>query len=114
MEGEEGGMCVCVCVCVCLCLCVCACVYAFVCVRVSVSACERVHVHVYVCLHVCVSRGRNSVLTMDGHNVQALLILIGRSAEVTGHFSPCNSFDIITIYAYFNSQFCSYLIKVYK
>ena len=29
------------------------------------------------------------------------------------HF-PCNSFDIITIYAYFNSQFFSYLIKVYK
>ena len=27
---------------------------------------------VYVC------RGRNSVLTMHGHNVQALLILIGR------------------------------------
>ena len=60
------------------------------------------------------SRGRNSVLTMHGHNVQALLILIGHWAEVTGHFSPCNSFDIITIYAYFNSQFFSYLIKVYK
>ena len=52
-----------------------------------------------------VARGRNSVLTMHGHNVQALLILIGHRAEVTGHFFPCNSFDIITIYAYFNSQF---------
>ena len=25
---------------------------------------------------------------------------------MTGHFFPCNSFDIITIYAYFNSQLC--------
>ena len=28
---------------------------------------------------------------------------------MTGHFFPCNSFDIITVYAYFNSQLFSYL-----
>ena len=70
-------MCAYVLACVCVCPCVHMCVHVLACVFVDVYMCVCLSFILCVLSIIIQSRGRNSVLTMHGHNVQALLILIG-------------------------------------